>query len=87
MTTVWPFATNQELLNRALIATGDPEGYALTLLGALVKSGVAPEEMKEFAIFVREDSPAKCRKSAPTLRLVGVEPLPRSAARDGKVVA
>ncbi len=59
-------ATNQELLNRALQATGDPERFAQTLLSALVKSGMAGPEMQDFAPFVRADE-------KPKLRLVGTE--------------
>jgi hypothetical protein len=76
MTTVWPFATNLELLNRAILATDDQERVARTLLAAMVAEGMA----KDFAVYVGDNAPAKSGEDMPALRLVG-------ASRDRKGVA
>ena len=47
----------QEMLNVALEETGDPQGYAKTLLSALVKADVATEALRPLRPLVAPYSP------------------------------
>jgi|WetSurMetagenome_2_1015567.scaffolds.fasta_scaffold346898_1 hypothetical protein len=54
-----------ELLNEALIRTGDPDAYAKTLLSALIRSDVSPAALRPFRPLFASGV------ARPPLRLVG----------------